>query len=90
MFDILLNEFIYNNFIKFSIVIKFNNYKYFITFKDNFIYYFKIYYIYHKNKIFIIFLRFKTYLKFRDYRIYRIYINNKTEYINNNKLKYLI
>ena len=66
-FDILLNEFIYNDFIKSLIFINFNDYKYFITFKDDFIYYFKIYYIRYKNKIFIIFLRFKIYLKFHDY-----------------------
>ena len=62
-----MNEFIYNDFIKSLIFINFNNYKYFIIFKNDFICYFKIYYIYYKNEIFIIFLRFKTYLKFRDY-----------------------
>ena len=67
MFDILSNEFIYNDFIKSLIFINFNNYKYFMIFKDDFIYYFKIYYIRYKNKIFVIFLRFKIYLKSRDY-----------------------
>ena len=67
MLDILSNEFIYNDFIKSLIFINFNDYKYFITFKNVFIYYFEIYYIHYKNEIFIIFLRFKIYLKFRDY-----------------------
>ena len=80
--DILLNEFIYNDFIKSLIFINFNDYKYFITFKNDFIYYFKIYYIHYKSEIFIIFLRFKIYLKSRDYRIYYIRFNNENEYIN--------
>ena len=67
MLDILSNEFIYNDFIKSLIFINFNDYKYFIMFKNDFIYYFKIYYIRYKSEIFIMFLRFKTYLKFRDY-----------------------
>ena len=58
-----------------------------MTFKNDFIYYFEIYYIYYKNEIFIIFLRFKIYLKFRDYRIYRIRFNNENEYINKIFLK---
>ena len=66
-FNILLNEFVYNDFIRLLIFIDFNDYKYFITFKDDFIYYFEIYYIHYKSEIFIIFLRFKIYLKFRDY-----------------------
>ena len=76
-FDILSNEFIYNDLIKSLIFINFNDYKYFITFKDDFIYYFKIYYINYKSEIFVIFLRFKIYLKFRDYRIYRIRLDNE-------------
>ena len=87
--DILSNEFIYNNLIKSLILIDFNDYKYFITFKNNFIYYFKIYYIHHKNKIFIIFLHFKIYLKSRDYRINRIHFDNENEYINKVFFKYL-
>ena len=80
--DILSSEFIYNDFIKSLIFINFNDYKYFITFKNDFIYYFKIYYIHYKSEIFIIFLRFKIYLKSRDYRIYYIRFNNENEYIN--------
>ena len=66
-FDILLSEFVYNDLIELLILINFNDYKYFITFKHDFIYYFEIYYIRYKNEIFIIFLRFKIYLKFYDY-----------------------
>ena len=64
------------------IFIDFNDYKYFMIFKNDFIYYFEIYYIRYKSEIFIIFLYFKTYLKFRDYRINRIRLDNKDEYIN--------
>ena len=52
-------------------------------FKDDFIYYFKVYYIRYKNEIFVIFLRFKVYLKFHDYRIYHIRLDNENEYIIN-------
>ena len=86
-FDILSSEFVYNDFIKPLIFINFNDYKYFIIFKNDFIYYFEIYYIRYKNEIFVIFLRFKTYLKSRDYRIYRIYFDNENEYIINVFLK---
>ena len=89
-FNILLNEFVYNDFIKSLIFINFNDYKYFVTFKDDFIYYFEIYYIHYKNEIFIIFLRFKIYLKFRNYRINYIRFDNKNEYINKAFFKCLI
>ena len=81
--DILSNEFVYNDFIKSLIFTDFNNYKYFITFKDNFIYYFEIYYIRYKSEIFVMFLRFKIYLKSYNYRIYYIHLNNENEYIIN-------
>ena len=64
------------------IFINFNDYKYFITFKNDFIYYFKVYYIHYKDKTFVIFLYFKIYLKFHDYRIYRIHFDDKNEHIN--------
>ena len=35
--DILSSEFFYNDFIKFLIFIDFNDYRYFVTFKDDFI-----------------------------------------------------
>ena len=86
--DILLSEFIYNDLIKPLIFINFNDYKYFIIFKNDFICYFEVYYIHYKSETFIIFLRFKVYLKFRDYQIYRIRLDNKNEYINKVFLKY--
>ena len=88
--DILSSEFVYNDFIKSLIFIDFNDYKYFITFKNDFIYYFEIYYIYYKSKIFIMFLRFKTYLKSHDYRINRIRLDNENEYINKIFFEYFI
>ena len=88
-FDILSNEFIYNDFIEFLILIDFNDYKYFIIFKNDFIYYFEIYYIRHKSEIFIMFLRFKIYLKSHNYQIYRIRLNNENEYINKTFFKCL-
>ena len=69
--------------------IEFNDYKYFITFKNNYIEYSKIYYIRFKNKIFTIFLYFKNYLDFFGYKINRIRINNNSEYINKIFLNYL-
>ena len=90
MLDILLSEFIYNDFIKSLIFINFNDYKYFITFKNNFMCYFEIYCIRYKNEIFVMFLRFKIYLKFRDYRIYRIRLDNKDKYINKIFFEYFI
>ena len=88
--DILSNEFIYNDLIKSLIFIDFNNYKYFVMFKNDFIYYFKIYCIYHKNEIFVMFLCFKIYLKFYDYRICYIRLDNEGEYIINVFFKYLV
>ena len=61
-----------------------------MTFKDDFIYYFKIYYICYKNEIFIIFLHFKIYLKSRNYRINRIRLDNENEYINKIFFEYLV
>ena len=52
-----------------------------MIFKNNFIFYFKIYCIRYKSEIFIIFLRFKVYLKLLSFKICHIRINNKNEYI---------
>ena len=70
--------------------IKFNNYKYFITFKNNYIEYLKMYYIRFKNNIFIIFLYFKNYFNFLKYNINRIRINNNNKDINKIFLDYQI
>ena len=87
--DTLSNEFVYNDFIRPLILINFNDYKYFMIFKDDFIYYFEIYCIHYKNETFIMFLRFKIYLKSRGYRIYHIRLDNENEYINKIFLKCL-
>ena len=75
-------EFIFSDLIDSLSLINFNNTRYFVTFKNNFIYYFKIYYIYRKSKIFAIFLRFKIYLESLKFRIYYIRIDNEEEYIS--------
>ena len=61
-----------------------------MTFKDDFICYFKVYCIRYKSETFVIFLRFKIYLKSRDYRINRIRLDNGGEYINKAFLKCFI
>ena len=71
-------------------LIDFNNYKYFITFKNDYIEYSKIYYIYFKNEFFTKFLYFKNYLNSLEYKINRIRINNNNEYINKTFLNYFI
>ena len=84
------NEFVYSNLVESLSPTKFNNCRYFIIFKNDFISYSKVYYIRHKNKTFIIFLRFKAFLESRDYKIYRIRLDNKREYIFKTFLNYLL
>ena len=84
------DEFFYNNLVEFLFSIDFNNARYFITFKNNFIYYFKVYYIRYKSKIFVIFLRFKIYLKSLDFKIYCIRLDNNNKYIIKLFLVYLL
>ena len=84
------NEFVYSNLVESLFSIKFNNYKYFMIFKNNFISYFKVYYIRYKSETFIMFLRFKVFLESRDYKIYRIRLDNKREYIFKTFLNYLL
>ena len=69
---------------------EFNDYKYFIIFKNNYIEYSKNYYIYFKSEIFIIFLYFKNYLEFLEYEINRIRINSNNKCINKIFIKYFI
>ena len=61
-----------------------------MIFKNNFIFYSKVYYIRHKSETFIIFLRFKVFLKSRSYKIYRIRLDNEKEYIFKIFLNYLL
>ena len=84
------NEFVYSNLVESLFSIKFNNYRYFIIFKNNFIFYSKVYYIRYKSETFIIFLRFKVFLESRSYKIYRIRLDNKREYIFKIFLNYLL
>ena len=57
------NEFIYSDLVGSLSPTEFNNCKYFIIFKNDFIFYSKVYYIRYKSETFVIFLRFKVFLK---------------------------
>ena len=81
IFNIQSKKFIYNNLVKFLFSINFNSCKYFMIFKNNFIFYFEIYYIRYKNEIFVIFLKFKIYFKLLNFKICRIHLDNKKKYI---------
>ena len=83
------NEFIYSDLVESLFSTKFNNCRYFMIFKNNFTFYFKVYCIRHKSKTFIIFLRFKVFLESRNYKIYRIRLDNKREYMFKIFLNYL-
>ena len=84
------DEFVYSDLVESLFPDKFNNYKYFIIFKNDFIFYSKVYYIRYKSETFVIFLRFKVFLKSRDYKIYRIRLDNEKEYIFKTFLNYLL
>ena len=84
------DEFVYNNLVESLFSTKFNNYKYFMIFKNNFISYSKVYCIRYKSETFIMFLRFKAFLESRDYKIYRIRLDNKGEYMFKIFLNYLL
>ena len=84
------DEFVYSNLVGSLSPTEFNNYRYFITFKNDFTSYSKVYCIRHKSETFIIFLRFKVFLESRDYKIYRIRLDNKREYMFKIFLNYLL
>ena len=84
------NEFVYNDLVESLFSTKFNNYRYFIIFKNNFISYSEVYYIRYKSETFIMFLRFKAFLKSRSYKICRIRLDNKREYMFKAFLNYLL
>ena len=84
------NEFVYSNLVESLFSTEFNNYRYFIIFKDDFISYSEVYYIRHKSETFVIFLRFKVFLESRDYKIYRIRLDNEREYMFKIFLNYLL
>ena len=84
------NEFVYSNLVGSLSPTEFNDYRYFVIFKNDFIFYFKVYYIRHKSETFVIFLRFKVFLESRDYKIYRIRLDNEREYMFKVFLNYLL
>ena len=84
-----LGEFVYSDLIEPLFFTNFNDYRYFVIFKNNFTSYSEVYYIRYKSETFAIFLRFKIYLELLDFRIYRIRLNNKEEYISKTFLAYL-
>ena len=84
------DEFIYSDLVESLSPTKFNNYRYFVIFKNNFIYYSKVYYIRYKSETFVMFLRFKAFLESRNYKIYRIRLDNKEEYMFKIFLNYLL
>ena len=84
------DEFVYSDLVESLSSTKFNDYRYFMIFKNNFIFYFKVYYIRHKSETFVMFLRFKVFLESRDYKIYRIRLDNEREYIFKTFLNYLL
>ena len=84
------SEFVYSNLVESLFPTEFNNYRYFITFKNDFISYFKVYYIRYKSETFIMFLSFKVFLESRDYKIYRIRLDNEKEYMFKTFLNYLL
>ena len=84
------DEFVYSNLVESLFFTEFNNYRYFITFKNNFISYSKVYYIRHKSETFVMFLRFKVFLESRNYKIYRIRLDNEGEYMFKVFLNYLL
>ena len=84
------DEFVYSDLVESLSPIKFNNCRYFVTFKNNFIFYSEVYCIRYKSETFIMFLRFKVFLESRDYKIYRIRLDNKREYMFKIFLNYLL
>ena len=84
------DEFVYNDLVESLFSIKFNNCRYFMIFKNNFIFYSKVYYIRYKSETFVIFLRFKVFLESRSYKICRIRLDNEREYMFKIFLNYLL
>ena len=84
------DEFVYSDLVESLSPIKFNNCRYFMMFKNDFIFYSEVYCIRYKSETFIMFLRFKVFLESRDYKIYRIRLDDKREYIFKIFLNYLL
>ena len=84
------DEFVYSDLVESLFSTKFNNCRYFIIFKNDFISYSEVYCIRYKSETFIMFLRFKVFLESRDYKIYRIRLDNEKEYMFKIFLNYLL
>ena len=84
------DEFVYSDLVESLSFTEFNDYRYFIIFKNDFIFYSEVYCIRYKSETFIIFLRFKVFLKSRSYKIYRIRLDNEREYMFKIFLNYLL
>ena len=84
------DEFVYSDLVESLSPTEFNNCRYFMTFKNDFISYSEVYCIRHKSETFVIFLRFKAFLESRSYKIYRIRLDNKREYMFKIFLNYLL
>ena len=84
------DEFVYSDLVKSLSPTEFNNCRYFIIFKNDFISYSKVYCIRYKSETFVIFLRFKVFLESRDYKICRIRLDNGGEYMFKVFLNYLL
>ena len=84
------DEFVYSDLVESLSPTEFNNCRYFVIFKDDFIFYSEVYCVRHKSETFVMFLRFKAFLESRDYKIYRIRLDNKREYIFKVFLNYLL
>ena len=84
------DEFVYSNLVEPLSPTEFNDYRYFVIFKNDFISYSEVYCIHHKSETFIMFLRFKAFLESRSYKIYRIRLDNEKEYMFKTFLNYLL
>ena len=84
------DEFVYSDLVEPLSPTGFNDCRYFITFKNDFTSYSKVYCVRHKSETFVMFLRFKAFLESRDYKICRIRLDNEREYMFKVFLNYLL
>ena len=75
------NEFVYSDLVESLSPTEFNDCRYFVTFKNDFISYSEVYCIRYKSETFVMFLRFKVFLESRSYKICRIRLDNKIDFI---------
>ena len=84
------DEFVYSDLVESLSPTEFNNCRYFVIFKNDFISYSEVYCIRYKSETFVMFLRFKVFLESRNYKIYRIRLDNEREYMFKIFLNYLL